>query len=160
MKKLNRKGFTLVELLAVIIILAIVVGITIPAVLTTISNARKSAFNSAATELANWVDRQYQAALVGDDSIVKVDPQFSALCYKNNSLSCSSAQNLTANFIVAGGLKSSNFKIGSGSKVLINASTGRSCIKLTSVDASANGDYPPNTVACGGVCTDSQCKPS
>ena len=36
MKRLNRKGFTLVELLAVIVILAIVVGITIVTVLKTI----------------------------------------------------------------------------------------------------------------------------
>ena len=36
MKKLNRKGFTLVELLAVIVILAIVVGITLVTVLPTL----------------------------------------------------------------------------------------------------------------------------
>ena len=48
MKKLNRKGFTLVELLAVIIILAVVVGITIPAILTTTGNAKKKAAQNAA----------------------------------------------------------------------------------------------------------------
>ena len=38
MKKLNRKGFTLVELLAVIVILAIVVGITLVTVLPTLKS--------------------------------------------------------------------------------------------------------------------------
>ena len=65
MKKLNNKGFTLVELLAVIIILAIVVGITVPAVLTTTTNAKKKAFETAAQTVATWVDSQYQVAVSG-----------------------------------------------------------------------------------------------
>jgi len=158
MKKLNRKGFTLVELLAVIIILAIVVGITIPAVMTTTNNAKKSAFNTAASSLADWVDRQYQAAAVlSGTGLASADSSFTALCGTTGS-SCSSAKQLTANFLVAGGLKSNNIALASGtttlSSVQINATTGRSCVKLT---AASGGDYPASKVACGGVCTTSQC---
>ena len=44
MKKRNNKGFTLVELLAVIVILAIIMIIAIPSVLATMSTARKKTF--------------------------------------------------------------------------------------------------------------------
>ena len=66
MKKRNKKkkGFTLVELLAVIIILAIVVGITIPAVLKTINNSRRSGGQDAAEIVANWIDDQYVLSTV------------------------------------------------------------------------------------------------
>ena len=44
MEKYNKKGFTLVELLAVIVVLAIIALITIPVTLNIIENARKGAF--------------------------------------------------------------------------------------------------------------------
>ena len=44
MKKLNKKGFTLVELLAVIVVLAIVMGLAVVAITGVLDNARKATF--------------------------------------------------------------------------------------------------------------------
>lgn len=171
MKKLNNKGFTLVELLAVIIILAIVVGITIPAVTTTTNNARKSAFNTAASVAADWFDRQYQAAGIGDTSVATVSSYYTAVCVTKK---CTSANGLTAGVltsdaITAAGLKAANIVVGTAnsvsmtdalakdtatSYVMINTTTGRSCVKLVST---TDGQYPKTKVACGGVCSNSQC---
>jgi len=158
MKKLNRKGFTLVELLAVIIILAIVVGITIPAVLTTTNNARKKAFDTAAQSAADWFDRQYQVLITGlnGTGIATLDANFTTVC-GNDASSCTATTgtDLTEVGLAAAGLKASNFSTTSGdNKVYINAN-GRSCIKLKA--ASSGGDYPNGTVTCGGSCTTTQC---
>lgn len=47
MKKLNKKGFTLVELLAVIVILGVIMLIAIPSVGTIIKNSRENSFISS-----------------------------------------------------------------------------------------------------------------
>ena len=80
--KLNKKGFTLVELLAVIIILAIVIGITIPAVLKTINSSRKSGGQDAAEIVANWIDDQYVLSTVDPGSL---DAGFVAVCGVNGA---------------------------------------------------------------------------
>jgi len=55
---MREKGFTLVELLAVIVILAIVLAITIPTITGIISNAKKNAFASDANMILKGVDYQ------------------------------------------------------------------------------------------------------
>ena len=146
MKKLNSKGFTLVELLAVIIILAIVVGITIPAVLTTINTTRDKAFQTAADSAADWFEREYQAYQVGDDTIVKVDPSFKDVCVTNNCTT--SKRTLTAAAIKAAGLKSADISA-ANSSVSINPTTGRACVVLS---GSANGSYQTSGSKKGGIC--------
>ena len=64
MKKLNRKGFTLVELLAVIIILAIVVGISIPAITNVINDAKNNSLGVAADAAEKYVGDQYSLMAV------------------------------------------------------------------------------------------------
>ena len=59
MKKLNRKGFTLVELLAVIVILAIVVGVSIPSVTSIINGAKTSAMKTALESAVDYIADQY-----------------------------------------------------------------------------------------------------
>ena len=61
MKKKN--GFTLVELLAVIVILAIILVIAVPQIMNTIKDARKGSFESSAKLIASnaetyWLTKQ------------------------------------------------------------------------------------------------------
>ena len=59
MKKLNNKGFTLVELLAVIVILAVVILIAVTAVLPRLEKARKNSFKDEAMILVKAAQEAY-----------------------------------------------------------------------------------------------------
>ena len=114
MKKLNRKGFTLVELLAVIVILAIVVGITLVTVLPTLKKTRQEAFNVTAQTAADFLEKQYQLSIVGETTTITIPG--------------STDTSMTKTELESAGLKAANNISATWS---INATTGRACVKLT-----------------------------
>ncbi len=57
MKKMNKKGFTLVELLAVIVVLAIILVIAVPRILDVIESARKESLGRSAQMVANYLQK-------------------------------------------------------------------------------------------------------
>ncbi len=78
MKK-NKKGFTLVELLAVIVVLAIIMIIAIPSVMESMNKARRNAFKIYAQKVLNTAMTKYQAdMLTGGTSATS--------CYKLSDL--------------------------------------------------------------------------
>jgi len=65
----KKNGFTLVELLAVIVILAIILVIAVPQIMKTIDNARNGALSSSAKLIAASAEREYLARkTLGDTS--------------------------------------------------------------------------------------------
>ena len=142
MKKLNRKGFTLVELLAVIIILAIVVGITIPAVLNTINSSRKQAAQTAADVAAKWIAEQYTIASVssGDVSGAYKDYcQIDGSGCANTTITVSSASDIQKAFLEGAG-----FKLADVDSLVVTLNTGdqgKACVTLT---PSTTGAYYVN----------------
>ena len=150
MKKLNRKGFTLVELLAVIIILAIVVGITIPAVLTTINSTRDKAFQTSVEAVADWLDRQASAFLVSDGDIVTTDGTYVSACTTNGAINATCT--VSAELLNAAGVKAANFTTtDNSSSIKYNTTSGRYCVKLK---GSTSGDYQSDAIKNSSTCTE------
>ena len=59
MAKINNKAFTLVELLAVIVILAVILVIAVPSIMSTITESRKGALASSAKLIASSAETAY-----------------------------------------------------------------------------------------------------
>lgn len=138
MKKLNRKGFTLVELLAVIVILAIVVGITLVTVLPTLKKSRQDAFEITAQTAADYLGKQYELYSIGEiDTInTNIKTSFDGLTF-DATTGNSGYVSFTAPTIKAAGLKPENYISG---RWYINKNTGRACVELTaSTNTTATG---------------------
>ena len=58
MKNQTKNGFTLVELLAVIVILAIILVISVPKVMSVIEDSKKATLESTAKMIASSVEKQ------------------------------------------------------------------------------------------------------
>ena len=55
----NKRGFTLVELLAVIVILGIILIVAVPKIITTIDNAKLSTLEDTVKMIAKIAEKEY-----------------------------------------------------------------------------------------------------
>ncbi len=69
MKKMNKKGFTLVELLAVIVILAVIILVAMNAVIPQMSKARKGAFLTEIETFVKGAEAYYQAESIKGSAV-------------------------------------------------------------------------------------------
>lgn len=80
MKNLNKKGFTLVELLAVIVILGVIMLIAIPSVGTIIKNSKENSFASS----GNMYISTAQNFIAGETDIVNGETYYMSIYELNN----------------------------------------------------------------------------
>ena len=146
---MNRKGFTLVELLAVIIILAIVVGITIPAVLTTTNNAKKKAFGVAVSTIQSYIQSQYDMKNLDEDfrSDTFIEEIAAANCTEDETNECKDDINDdedTNALTITGYDKNID-------SIVWSIDSGK--VKIECATASENGDYIQSDEysSCGGI---------
>ena len=84
MKKSNKKGFTLVELIVVIAIMAILAAVLVPTVTSKIKDANKSAADSSCSALANSIQADVMSALAADNN--KCVGQHGTITIKDNKI--------------------------------------------------------------------------
>ena len=70
MKKMNKKGFTLVELLAVIVILAVIVLVAMNAVIPRMEEARRGAFKTEVVTFAKAAETFFTNKALSDPSVL------------------------------------------------------------------------------------------
>lgn len=64
----NKKGFTLVELLAVIVILAIILAIAVPGISGIINNSRRSAFEADVKMIITGIEYEILEATIDENT--------------------------------------------------------------------------------------------
>ena len=88
-KTMNKKGFTLVELLAVIVILAVIILVAMNAVIPQMENARKSSFETEIQTFAKAAETYFTSAAIADSTILNnggcVDVAYLRANYVNKS---------------------------------------------------------------------------
>lgn len=92
MHNLNKKGFTLVELLAVIVVLAIIMIFAIPNVMNSVDDARKGMFKNYAQKVMNSAEQTYQTDILLNNA--------GKTCYTLSDLGLESSGNYRGKVVV------------------------------------------------------------
>ena len=92
MKRLNRKGFTLVELLAVIVVLAVIMLLAVNAVIPQMNKARRNAFVTEAQTFIGGAEtyilnKQMGGQAIGDTACVELGQLMPEYVEKKDGLS-------------------------------------------------------------------------
>lgn len=121
MKKLNKKGFTLVELLAVIVILALLIVVVANTALPAMNNAKKNSLEVYAERVVNQAKALHASAQVDINSVKKADGATNA-CTQNSGVYTCTFANISE---VMGADTDSTYTIVSGSPVVVTYSGGK-----------------------------------
>ena len=135
---MNKKGFTLVELLAVIAILAILVIMAVPNVINLFNEAKASTFVSQAQSLYKSVEEQVVANQMKNASSGSY-----VFCSGDSasSISLSGSSNVHYYVTYSAG-KVTSFFVEDGSYVLyLDATKANNDVKLSDLSASSKGAY-------------------
>ena len=134
----KEKGFTLVELLAVIVILAIVLVIAVPKVMSVIEDSKKATLESTAKMIASAAENMYLSnALLGIDEIITCGDvvKLNDVDYQNCTISFD--EDGTAKVNIEGKGKFEGMSVCNATKVEGNASdscsTNNKCFKIQRV---------------------------
>ena len=149
MKIANKKGFTLVELLAVIVILAVIILIATNSVLSQMDTARKNALAIEGNTLINAAKNAYQSAILEGDVTTGAACFDSQYLYKEGLFSKGSDDKYTGSVLVSpdatGKKVTYQFWISNGSYVISGADAG-----ATGKDANNGASAAKD---CGGTST-------
>lgn len=69
MKKSNRKGFTLVELLATVVILSIVTGVSVPVTTSIVATSKYRSLSSIVDDAENFLSDQWKINKISPDTV-------------------------------------------------------------------------------------------
>ena len=151
MKKLNRKGFTFIELLAIIVILAIIMVVTIPTVLNSLDNAKIGQLENAANSVAEWLEKQYSLNELGSIS-GGASPAYttwsgynigSAAIKTGVNGTALAAKTLTSEVLSAAGIAdaSTSIEVGSTATATIGGVAGVTYVKTVNMSAGSGATF-------------------
>ncbi len=127
------KGFSAIELLASLVIIAAASGTAYTISMKCMDKVKMSTFDSAALAAITWFENQYllsQDSIVKDDGMYKIDLKFEEVCGRKGKKCIveSDSKGVDASSIIENvGLRKNDIK---EMKVIINKVSGRACVKL------------------------------
>lgn len=112
MKRLGNKGFTLIELIATLVVLSIVMGIGAYSVTSLITNAKEKDYELLVKEIKNAVELYYQECKYSDNSNI--------VCPVASEFNGHDSYSITLNHLVNYGFLKTNAKDDNGNNILVN----------------------------------------